>query len=644
MEELNKLKGLLSLERDEDLNQYRKSMLETPLGERKKKGLTWYPVEVKDIGIGLGEKLFVSIERTTHLGENHNFQVGGMVSLFNNSNNKEKGDNLPGVIASVWRNAMRIYLNVDEVPDWIEYGTIGVDVLFDSATYKEMDYALQKVISAKEGRLFELRNILLGKEPAEFHEIENEATNPLLNESQNRAVNKILKAQDVAIIHGPPGTGKTTTIVAAIQEVLKIENQVLVTAPSNTAVDLLTEKLAEKGVNVLRIGNPARVNEDLMQYSLEARITNHDDYRFLKKLRKNAEELRKMGFKYKRKFGKAEREQRKLLFAESRKMLDEATYLEKFIVDSLVNEAQVITATLVGTVNKFIRHKTFSTVFIDEAGQALEPACWIPIIKSERVVFAGDHQQLPPTVKSFEAEKEGLGITLFEKCIKRQKVDVMLQTQYRMNEQIMEFSSQQFYSGGLLADKTVKNHLLVENKEDYLLSQPVEFIDTAGCGFDEEAKEESQSKFNSEEANLMLKHLRNLLLHINSTYQEIMDETFSVGLISPYKAQVQYIREKFNEDIDLKVFSDFVDINSIDGFQGQERDIIYISLVRSNEKNVIGFLNDIRRLNVALTRARKKLVVIGDSSTLSNHNFYNSFLAYIDKIDAYKSAWEWISD
>ncbi|MBX2844411.1 MAG: AAA family ATPase [Flammeovirgaceae bacterium] len=644
MEELYSLKKILSLEREEDLNQYRKSMLETPLGERKKKGLTWYPVHVKDIGIGLGEKLFISIERKTHIGENHNFQVGGMVSLFNNSNNKEKGDNLPGVVASVWRNAMRIYLNVDEVPDWMDYGTIGVDVLFDSATYKEMDYALEKVISAKEGRLFEMRNILLGKEPAKFNDIASESKNPALNDSQNKAVNQILKAQDVAIIHGPPGTGKTTTIVAAIQEVLKVENQVLVTAPSNTAVDLLTEKLAENGVNVLRIGNPARVNEELMQYSLEAQITNHNDYQFLKKLRKNAEELRKMGFKYKRKFGKAEREQRKLLFAESRKMLDEATYLEKFIVDSLINEAQVISATLVGTVNKFIRQKTFSTVFIDEAGQALEPACWIPIVKSERVVFAGDHQQLPPTVKSYEAEKEGLGVTLFEKCIKRQSVDVMLQTQYRMNEQIMEFSSQQFYAGGLVADERVKNRLLVGNKEDYLLSKPVEFIDTAGCGFEEKAREDSQSKFNPEEASLMLKHLRNLLLHINSTYQEIMDETFSVGLISPYKAQVQYLREKFNEDIDLTVFSDFVDINSIDGFQGQERDIIYISLVRSNDKNVIGFLNDIRRLNVALTRAKKKLVVIGDSSTLSNHSFYNSFLAYIDKIDSYKSAWEWISD
>ncbi|MDW7695558.1 AAA domain-containing protein [Flammeovirgaceae bacterium SG7u.111] len=644
MDELKLIRDLLHNEKEADLKQYQKNVLQTPLGERRKKGISWYPVVVENSGIGTGEKYFVTVERTALQGESHAFQPGGMVSLFNNNGQGGKVEAVNGVASSVWKNSMKIVLNVDELPDWLEYGKLGVDVLFDSASYKEMDIAMERVIDAKDGRLAELRSVLLGKKPAEFDENHFQIENPNLNSSQNKAVNKILSAKDVAIIHGPPGTGKTTTLVEAVCQTLKHEEQVLVAAPSNTAVDLLTERLSQRGVNVLRIGNPARVTEELMHLSLEAKIAQHSDYRHLKKLRKKEEEFKRMAFQYKRKFGKQEREQRRLMLEESRKIKADALYLENFIVNALINEAEVITATLVGSVNRYIRNRQFSTVFIDEAAQALEPATWIPLTKSQRVVFAGDHCQLPPTVKSHEAAKAGLEETLFEKCIKRQKVDVMLKTQYRMNEKIMGFSNEQFYKGELEADTSVQHHLLTADLEDVMLASPVDFIDTAGCGYTEKQNEESLSRFNPEEAGLLFRHMEKLFMHIYQTNKSLLETGFRVGVISPYSAQVAYLKELIHNFPDLRDFKEFININTVDGFQGQERDIMYISLVRSNEKGKIGFLEDTRRMNVALTRAKKKLVIVGDSATISHHEFYQQFLDYTEKINAYQSAWNWMEE
>ncbi|MEN7550753.1 AAA domain-containing protein [Rapidithrix thailandica] len=644
MEDLKQLLQLLKIEKEADFRQYQTEVLQTPLQERKKKGVTWYPVKVLRTEIGTGENFHLTLERSTQQGESHGFQVGGMVSVFDNGKEAKKSDRLIGVITSVWRDSMKVAVNVEELPDWLDYGLLGVDMTFDAASYTEMESAVEKVLSAEEGRLKELRDVICGRQTARFLPEEQRPyfpPLPALNDSQNKALQNILAARDVAIIHGPPGTGKTTTIVQAVKATLNQEKQVLVTAPSNTAVDLLTEKLAAQGLKVLRIGNPARVSEELIHLSVEAQLSEHEDYRYLKKLRKNAEEYKKMAYKYKRKYGRDEREQRKLLLTESRKMLDEATYLEKYMVDHLINDAQVITATLVGSVNKFIRHKTFSTVFIDEAAQSLEPACWIPIVKSERVVFAGDHCQLPPTIKSYEAAKQGLSTTLFEKVIKRQKVDVMLQTQYRMHQKIMNFSSRQFYKDRLIADHHVENWLLVKDPADPYFGNPVEFIDTAGRGFEEKRHKENLSKYNPGEAGLLAIHLGEMLEYLNTSHPHVLDEGLSIGLISPYKAQVSQLRQLLKENETLQTGAPFTQVNSIDGFQGQERDVIYISLVRSNEKGRIGFLEDIRRMNVALTRARKKLVVIGDSATLSTHPFYQDFLSYIDEIGAYKSAWEY---
>jgi len=629
------LARLLEIELQEDLRQYQQKVLDTPLHQRKKQGFAWYPIQINGTEIGTGEQLYISLERTSQTDEPHRFQVGDSISLFQNV---QQGKNpvLNGIIVGLWRNNMRVAFPTRELPDWIDDGALGIDWLFDTASYKEMKDTMEYVKKADKLPLSRLRAVLLGEKEAEFGSHIDYYQNPRLNKSQNEAVCHILAAKDVAIIHGPPGTGKTTTLVEAIRVTLQTERQVLVTAPSNTAVDLLTQKLADAGVRVLRIGNPARMDEAIQGYSLDGQISNHVDFKNIRKLRRSADEFRKMAHKYKRSFGKDEREQRRLLFAESHKMLDEASDIEKYIVENLLQNAQVITATLVGAVNKYIKKRQFSTVFIDEAAQALEPATWIPISKAHRVVLAGDHFQLPPTVKSQQAVKEGLDKTLLEKVIEKQpQTATMLNVQYRMHEAIMAFSNQQFYHGELTAHESVANGTLL-SAEGEAMQDVVAFIDTAGCSYEEKSNSESQSRYNPDEAVLLIKHLTALLQSITFT------SDFVVGIISPYNAQVRYLEELLTENAELKPFLPYIRVHSIDGFQGQECNIVYISLVRSNEKGEVGFLSDTRRMNVALTRAKQKLVVIGDSATLGQHKFYKEFLTYIDSIDAYKSAWEFV--
>lgn len=642
------LHRLLELEKEEGLQQYQKQMILTPLRERREKGMTWYPVQINAREIGAGENFYLSLERRSHRGQNHSFQVGDSVALFHQSARHEKVSSVSGVIAAVWKDNMRLALPVDELPDWIDDDNLGVDLLFDTVSFKEMEEALGKVAKAENDRLAELRQILYGLQaPHSDLGVLAKFSLPLfhLNPSQNEALGNILSAQDVAIVHGPPGTGKTTTLVEAIKLTLQAENQVLVTAPSNTAVDLLAFRLLAKGLGVLRIGNPARFEEELGPYSLEGQIAQHSDYRFLKKLRRDSEEMRRMAQKYKRSFGPSEREQRRLLYAEANRMRDEAMALEKYIVDDLLRQAQVIAATLVGSVNKYIRYRRFSTVFIDEAAQALEPAAWIPILKAERVILAGDHCQLPPTVKSYAAAQAGLSETLFEKIIQSQpQTATLLRTQYRMNHEIMTFSNEQFYEGRLEADAAVATQRLGQGSDDPLLTRPVEFIDTAGCSFEEMSHSETQSRYNPKEAELLLRHLRQMGQHLAFQLAPEARAEVSLGIISPYQAQVEFIRSLLAEQTDLKELFGSITVHTVDGFQGQERDVMYISLVRSNAKGQIGFLGDTRRMNVALTRARKKLVVIGDSATLAHHRFYEDFLAYTERIQAYQSAWEWMTD
>ncbi|MDN5200659.1 AAA domain-containing protein [Fulvivirgaceae bacterium BMA10] len=632
-EGLKTLLVLLKKEKEEDLLQYKLKMAGTSLIERRKQGVCWYPVHLERTRFDSGERLLVRISRPLEHKDPHLFQSGKLVSLFSNAYGGESdSEAVNGVINRVREHEMLITLNVDDIPDWIHDGKLGVQLLFDENSYREMEQTLQFLIKTKGERVNQLKDILLSDRAATFNE------NPVdtimgLNESQHDAFKQVANARDLAIIHGPPGTGKTTTLVHAIIETLKSENQILVCAPSNAAVDLLAERLGERGINVLRIGHPARVTEEILSKTLDFRIAHHQDYKNLKSLRKKAEEFFKLGKKYKRSFVASEREQRKLLISEARKLKEEAEHLQFYIINDILSNTQIIATTLVGANNQVLKGMQFKTVFIDEAAQALEPACWIPIVKSQRIIFAGDYCQLPPTIKSQEAAKNGLEVTLFEKAIKHNKADVMLREQYRMHRQIMNFSSRFFYKNQLIANTNVADWSVFPGDE------ALEFVDTAGCGFFEQIDKESRSSFNQEEADLLIKHFKQYIRRVEAS--EKMGLVENIGIISPYKAQVVLLQEALLEsDVLTENLRAKVNINTVDSFQGQERDIIYISLVRSNDKGEIGFLSDTRRMNVAITRARKKLVVIGDSATIGRHPFYEKFLDYIHEIGAYKSAFE----
>ncbi|WP_303311610.1 AAA domain-containing protein [Hymenobacter sp. BT730] len=643
--ELRKVQALMQLEQKEDLEQFKIKSAQSTIAERQRRGLTWYPVKITKEDIGFGGKLVLELERPSGQGGLHLFQVGKNAALFGNVPGRSGSDRptLSGVITAVKRNKILLATNKEDLPDWVDEGKLGVDLTFDEVSYREMEYALGKVMGAYDTRLAELRDILLGAKPARYRpETDAQLYYPsLLNDSQLAAVRHVLAAQDVAIIHGPPGTGKTTTLVQAILETIRRERRVLVCAPSNTAVDLLTEKLAERGVNVIRMGNPSRVSDLLLQHTLDAQIMAHKSYPELKSMRQTAEQYREQAGKFKRHFGWEEREQRRLLKEQAHQMLQDSDQLERYITEDLLEQVQVITCTLVGASNRAIRHLTYETVFIDEAAQALEPGCWIPITKANRVVLAGDHQQLPPTVKSEKAAQEGLRETLFEKCIKRQPHTArMLQVQYRMHEQIMEFSSEQFYHGKLIAAPAVAHADLPDYDLRFAPDTAVEFLDTAGFGFQELGLDESRSIANPEEADLLLKRLAQLLEPYDAA--DHTEDLLTIGVIAPYRAQINYLKDAVEENDELTGLMEhrMLSIGTVDSFQGQERDIIAISLTRSNPQGEIGFLSDVRRMNVGMTRARRKLLIVGDSSTLGSHPFYKAFLDYVEMIGAYRTAWE----
>lgn len=633
-QQLGKTLELLNLERQADLEQYRQKVIMRSLHQRTKEGVTWYPVRLLRDYIGTGERIILELERTNHLDQPHSFQSGKLVSLFCNASGKPEKEHANAVVNYVRDNTLVITLNTDDLPPWIDDGMLGVDVMFDEMSYREMEHALKKVISAEENRVAELREILLSHaKPAQKKDVTLFAESSVLNESQRDALHTIVQAQDVAFIHGPPGTGKTTTLVQAIGAVVKEENQVLVCAPSNAAVDLLVEKLSAAGLNAVRIGHPARVTEQTLSKTLDARIASHTSFTELRALRKKLEHLKGLATQYKRNFGHHEREQRRMIKEEVKALKADADMLEFYIVNDLLQSAQAICCTLVGTTHPVMKGRKFKTVFIDEAGQALEPACWIPLLKSHRAIFAGDHCQLPPTIKSNEAAKQGLARTLFEKGIEAHpETATMLRVQYRMHHHIMAFPSHFFYKDELIAHDSVKFELLRSNQ------QPIEFIDTAGCGFGEEQDQETLSRLNKEEASLLIRLTEKLVEDIGMEHW--VTQGISMGIIAPYRAQVDYLHHLAEASLVLEPLHKLISINTVDAFQGQERDVIAITFVRSNEKSEIGFLGDIRRTNVAITRARKKLIMVGDSATLGSHPFYLQLIDYVQKKDFYRSAFE----
>jgi ATP-dependent RNA/DNA helicase IGHMBP2 len=628
MDYFKELQRLLQLEKDEDRRSWEAMARSVPLNERRANGSTWFPIAIRETEAGYGDYLTIEVERTSNFDVIHQFRFGASVALF--SNHDAANDRIPGVVSHLRGDRMKISLRVDELPDWARDGRLGVDLVFDENSYEEMERALriapERMEQKEEGAL---ARVLTGVQEPTFNERLQVQPVPGLNEKQNEAVARILAANELAIVHGPPGTGKTTTLVQAIARIARGgEGPVLVTAPSNAAVDLLSEKLAAEGLNVVRVGNPARVSEQLLSLTLDERMAGHPQMKEIRRLKKQASEYRDLAHKYKRSFGAAEREQRKALFNEARAIGKDIERTEAYIAESVIGRAQVITATLVGAAHYSVRGLRYDTVVIDEAGQALEPACWIPVLKGKKLIMAGDHCQLPPTVKSQEAARGGLERTLMERCVALHPGSVvLLEEQYRMHEDIMTFSSNEFYEGKLQAAPSVRQHLLFGG------DRPFTFIDTAGCGYEE--KIEGTRISNPEEAAFLLKQVERLLAGLPEDAPRPR-----IGIISPYRHQVELLRELAAASPLLSGVADSITVNTIDSFQGQERDAIFISLARSNSDNIIGFLAEVRRMNVAMTRARKKLVLTGDSATLGQYGFYADLIAYAQEKEAYISAWE----
>lgn len=623
---------LLNEEQQYDKIQHETLLLNSGLNERRMRGVTWFPIQITDSELGRGDYLSVSLNKTNHLDIEHKFRFGMPVSLF--SNHDPKADRIDGIISSINKDSMRISFRVDELPDWSRRGKLGVDLLFDEHSYREMHYALRQAKElATDSRQGKLVRKLIGEEQLAVGDNDLFFQHPDLNPSQNSAVQQVLTTQDIVLLHGPPGTGKTTTLIKAIAALLKNNNrQILVVAPSNTAVDLLTERLDGAGILVTRIGNPVKVSDHLQELTLDSRIDRHNANKDIKSLQKQVRVYTEMAQKYKRNFGRAEREQRKALFDEAYRIRKDVDKIQDFIVADILDRSQVITATLVGANQDVIRNRRYETVVIDEAGQALEPACWIPILKADKLVLAGDHCQLSPTIKSTKSMGNKLSNTLFEKLINNCPQAVsLLDIQYRMNEQIMNYPSLALYGGRLKADSTVAHWTLVNDTE------PIVYIDTAGAGFEE--TESDGAICNAGEASFLKSHLKTCIA--NWSQSSPMEKWPSIGIITPYRKQVSILKEILEQDEELGPYAAIIKVQTIDSFQGQEKDIIYISLTRSNNEQQIGFLSDVRRMNVAMTRAKKKLVVIGDSATIGSHSFYQGFIAYSENLGSYHSVWEW---
>lgn len=610
---------LLQIEYEYEKEQFKQQTELMGIGRKIKRGMCWYPLNLGRNYYNALNQLVIEVERREDKDIEHQFEYGRPVCFFTQDvSGKLNYLNFVATVNYVDEDRMVVILpSVDALLALQSKEVVGVQLYFDETSYRLMFEALKQVIGAKNNRLAELRDIFHGTQPAStfsFHPLRF----PWLNATQEEAVNKVLHAKDVAIVHGPPGTGKTTTLVEAVYETLHRENQVLVCAQSNMAVDWISEKLVDRGVSVLRIGNPSRVNDKMLSFTYERRFESHPDYPQLWSIRKAIREL------YARSRKGAERE---AVRQKINSLKDRATELEIRINESLFSEARVIACTLVGSANRLLTGQKFGTLFIDEAAQALEAACWIPIRKADRVILAGDHCQLPPTVKAPEALRAGLGHTLMQTIVKNKPDTVsLLKLQYRMNDEIMRFSSEWFYGGMLQSAPEVKYRSILD------FDTPIEWINTEGLDCNEEFIGENYGRINKSEAELSIEQLKGYITKIGR--ERFLDERIDVGMISPYKAQVQYLRRLVRNDAFFKPYRQAITINTVDGFQGQERDVILISLVRANEEGQIGFLNDLRRMNVAITRARMKLIILGDASTLTRHAFYKKLYTYIESLQA----------
>lgn len=611
---LQHLYEALQTEYEYEKEQFKQQTELMGLGRKIKRGMCWFPLHTGRSYYNALNQLVIEVERQEDKEIEHVFEYGRPVCFFTQDPlGKLNYLNFTATVSYVDDDRMVVVLPGTEALASLQTDkALGVQLYFDETSYRLMFEALKQVIGAKNNRLAELRDRFHGKQPVSSFTFQP-IRFPWLNRTQEEAVNKVLHAKDVAIVHGPPGTGKTTTLVEAIYETLHRESQVLVCAQSNMAVDWISEKLTDRGVNVLRIGNPSRVNDKMLSFTYERRFESHPDYPQLWSLRKAIREL----YSQNRKGANRESMHQKI-----NALKDRATELEIRINETLFSEARVIACTLVSSANRLLTGKKFGTLFIDEAAQALEAACWIPIRKADRVVLAGDHFQLPPTVKSPQALREGLGNTLMQAIANNQPDAVsLLKLQYRMNDEIMRFPSEWFYGGMLQSAPEVKYRSILD------FDTPITWVNTEEMDCNEEFIGESYGRINKPEAELTISQLKEYITKIGR--ERFLGERIDVGVISPYKAQVQYLRQLIKKDAFFKPYRQLITVNTVDGFQGQERDVILISLVRANEKGEIGFLGDLRRMNVAITRARMKLIILGNAATLTRHSFYKKLYEYI---------------
>ena len=616
MQDLQQQSAMLQKEYEYEKELYRQQTREAGIPKRIQQGVCWFPVKLGADRYNSLNQLTVEVTRTETEETEHSFEYGCPVCFFRISADRQiRYFNFSAVISYVQDNKMVVVLPGPQVlPELVVTGELGVQLYFDDTSYKTMFAALREVAEAKGNRTARLREVLLGKAPALRRET-SPVRFPWLNASQEKAVNQVLCAKEVAVVHGPPGTGKTTTLVEAVYETLHRENQVMVSAQSNTAVDWIAEKLVDRGIPVLRIGNPTRVNDKMLAFTYERRFEAHSDYPELWQIRKTIREitgrLRKSG-----------REDRERLHNQLTKLRVRATGLEIRIDTELFTEARVIACTLVGAASRVLERKRFSSLFIDEAAQAIEAACWIAISRADRVILAGDHCQLPPTIKCIEAARGGLGRTLLEKVVLHKPETVsLLKIQYRMHEDIMRFPSRWFYHDELEAAPEVKYRGVLD------FDTPASWIDTSELDLQEKAVAEGTGRLNTGEAELLVRELKNYMERIG--IRRILEEHIDFGVISPYRAQVHYLRHLLKKEPFFRPCRRLITVHTVDGFQGQERDVIMISLVRANEKGQIGFLRDLRRMNVAITRARMKLLILGEAVTLTRHPFYRELYEYI---------------
>lgn len=670
---------LLQLEYYTEKEAFRKLTEQMGMQRKVKRGDAWFPLQVGKSFYNSLNQTAIEVFRTSDQDIEHNFEFGRPVMFFmvkkmgknenqgntvlqqsenpSDANHKVQNSNLKGHSIKYFSFTGTVsYVDGDRmvvtVPDSaplleLQQSTdpIGVQLSFDETSYKLMFEALDRMMKAKNNRLAYLRDLFYSHQKAGRFSFEPMKF-PWLNPTQERAVNEVLWAKDVAIVHGPPGTGKTTTLVEAINETLMRESQVLVCAQSNMAVDWISEKLVDRGINVLRIGNPTRVNDKMLGFTYERRFESHADYPQLWAIRKAIRELRKN-----RKKG-SENYHQKMDRLKSR-----AAEIELRINAELFGEARVIACTLVGSAHHLLEGMKFGTLFIDEAAQALEAACWIPMKRASRVILAGDHCQLPPTVKSIAALRAGLGKTLMERIAENKpEVVTLLKIQYRMNDEIMRFSSDWFYGGKVESAPQIKYRSVL----DY--DHPITWIDTSNeenqitiegedapedsasasssvsaanqnsdLNFKEQFVGESFGRINKAEAELTLLTLAEYFTKLSK--RRVLEERIDVGIISPYRAQVQYLKKLIKKYEFFKPYRRLISVNTVDGFQGQERDVILISLVRSNDEGQIGFLKDLRRMNVAMTRARMKLIILGNKDTMTKHPFYKKLWEYVEAIN-----------